>query len=607
MAPPLLQLDDIRLTFGGTPLLEGAGFTLSRGERIALVGRNGSGKSTLLKIAGGITEPQEGTIFRQPGATIRYLEQAPDLSAYKTIGDCVTEGLDHHTGLHQALNMIEMLGLSPERAPLNLSGGEARRVALVRAIASEPDILMLDEPTNHLDLPTIEWLEGALRPLASAIILISHDRRFLETVSRQVLWLDRGEIKRLDQGFGHFEDWRDTLLEAEELEQHKLARKVVREEHWIRHGVSGRRKRNVRRLAELGQLKDEIRSHRAAQGGVTFAETESGRSGKLVLEAHNASVTLGGTPILDSFGLRIQRGERIGVVGANGAGKTTLIKLLTGTIKPDTGSVKIGTSIDLAIYDQSRESLPLDQSVSAYLTEGRGDTLLVNGEMRHVTGYMKDYLFQPEQARTPIAELSGGEKARLMLARIMAKPANMLVLDEPTNDLDMETLDLLQERIATFDGTVIIVSHDRDFLDRCATTTLLVEREDDTKGGIVTRYAGGYTDMIAQRGSGVKNPLKEAQKADKPKKAKPQNKPGSNAQKLSFKQKYALENLPKEMEAIEANITALEAALAKGDRFTKDPDGFAKDAQKLEKLREDLAAKEEEWLELEMMREEIEG
>ncbi|TPW32513.1 ATP-binding cassette domain-containing protein [Martelella alba] len=607
MAPPILKLDDIHLSFGGTPLLDGAGLQVEPGDRICLVGRNGSGKSTLLKIAAGLVEAQSGEVFRHPGSTIRYLEQAPDFSGFDTAEAYVVAGLAPGDDHYRATYLMEHLGVDPAADPKTLSGGEARRAALARVLAPEPDILLLDEPTNHLDLTTIEWLEEELKGTRSALVLISHDRRFLENVSSATVWLDRGTARRLNEGFAGFEAWRDKVLEEEEAEQHKLGRAIVREEHWLRYGVTARRKRNMRRLGELHDMRARHRAHQGPQGTVKASVADSRESGKLVIEAENITKSFGDKQVVKPFSIRVQRGDRIGLVGPNGAGKTTLLKLLTGQLAPDEGFVRLGVNLEIATIDQKREELNPDDTLAHYLTDGRGENLLVNGEQRHVSGYMKDFLFQPEQARTPIRNLSGGERARLMLARILARPANLLILDEPTNDLDIETLDLLQEIVAGFSGSVILVSHDRDFLDRTVTTTI-ASKVPLSPDGEWLEYAGGYSDMQAQR----KGAADEARRAEKAKKERQQVSEASAAPpkkqgKLSFKQKFALENLPKEMEKLTAEVEKLEAKMADPAFFSRDPDGFSKVANEIAKLRDSLAAKEEEWLELEMLREELEG
>lgn len=601
MAPPLLRLDNIFVTFGGTPLLSDASLSVSEGDRIALVGRNGSGKSTLLKIAAGLVEPTGGEIFRHPSSTIRYLPQTPDMDGFKTVRDYVAAGLGPADDIHRVAYMLDHLGLTGDEDPKNLSGGEARRAALARVIAPQPDILLLDEPTNHLDLTTIEWLEGELNQIRSAIVLISHDRRFLENVSRSTVWLDRGETKRLGKGFGSFEEWRDKLLEEEERQQQKLGRQIEREEHWLRYGVTARRKRNMRRLDDLQKLRQQYRGYRGPQGNVVLETSDSQESGKLVIEAKNISKAYNGRTLVDNFSTRIHRGDRVGLVGPNGVGKTTLLSMLNGLLPPDTGTVKLGQNLEIATLDQKR-SLDEIETLAHYLTDGRGDSVIVNGEQRHVVSYMKDFLFQPEQARTPIKELSGGERARLMLARVLSRPANLLILDEPTNDLDMETLDLLQELVAGFSGTVILVSHDRDFLDRTVTTVLAPEGN-----GRWLRYAGGYSDMIAQR-KGIEVAKNKTEKTVSSSiSTVSQREKREEKQKLSYKQKFALEKLPLEIDELHKLIESLEKEFSDPQLYMKDEKRFHELSQLLDKKRTELSKKEEEWLELEMLREEIEN
>jgi ATP-binding cassette subfamily F protein uup len=601
MAPPLLKLDQIRLTFGGTPLLDGADLSAEAGQRIALVGRNGSGKSTLMKIAAGLVDAQDGEVFRQPSATVRYLPQVPDADGFATTLAYVEAGLGPADDPHRARYLLENLGLTGDENPASLSGGEARRASLARVLAPQPDILLLDEPTNHLDLETIEWLEDELIRSPSALVLISHDRRFLERVTGVTVWLDRGRTRRLDKGFAHFEAWRDTVLEEEERDQHKLARQIVREEHWLRYGVTARRKRNMRRLGDLQTMRQSLRSHRGPDGVATMTAGEAAESGKLVVEARGISKRFAERTIVDDFSIRIARGDRIGLVGANGAGKTTLLKMLTGALAPDAGSVRLGVNLEIATLDQKRTIDP-EESLSHFLTDGRGETLVVNGEERHVVSYMKDFLFKPEQAHTPLRNLSGGERARLILARALARPSNLLVLDEPTNDLDMETLDLLQELVAGYAGTVLLVSHDRDFLDRTVTSVLAPEGN-----GRWVDYAGGYTDMLAQRGTtrlaAKRSAGAKSAGGDAP--AQPQQPKAQR--KLSFKQQFALDTLPKKIDAVSASISLLEDRMADPQFYARDPGGFQKTIAALDRERATLAVLEEEWLELEMLREELGG
>ena len=600
--PPLLTLKNIHLTFGSTPLLEGADLAILPGERVCLVGRNGSGKSTLLKIAAGMIEPDDGERFFQPGTTVRYLPQEPDLSDFDTVRDYVIAGLEGADDEYRVPYLLDALGLTGEEDTAVLSGGEARRAALARALAPQPDILMLDEPTNHLDLPAIEWLEGELKSLRSAIVLISHDRRFLENLTRKTVWMDRGLSRTLDKGFTHFEDWRDEVLEQEELEQHKLGRQIAREQHWIVHGVSGRRKRNVRRVKELAGLRQQKKDYRSVQGGVNITVAEGRSSGKSVVKMDGVSKSFD-RPIVSDLTLKINRGDRLGIIGPNGGGKTTLLKLIMGQLEPDSGDVKLGVNLEPLVLDQKREALDPNWTLKDALTDGSGDKVEVAGESKHVIGYMKDFLFLPEQARTPLHALSGGERGRLGLARGLRKPSNLLVLDEPTNDLDLETLDLLQEMIADYNGTVLVVSHDRDFLDRVTTSVLALEP--DSAGNWV-EFPGGYSDMVRQRGTGVqaRKTASAQKKADA--KAPPAPAPAPKPKgKLTYKDKHALETLPGEIEAINAQLKELEAKISDGDFYERDPNGFNAAIAKMGKLQETVAAKEELWLDIEMRKDEL--
>ncbi len=601
MAPPLLLLQSISLTLGGRPLLEDAGLSVSAGERLCLVGRNGSGKSTLLKIAAGLIEADGGTRFIQPDASVRYLPQEPDLSAFSTAFAYVAAGLGPTDDPYRARQILNELGLSGDEDPARLSGGEARRAALARVMAPEPDILLLDEPTNHLDLPAIEWLEAELKGLRSALVIISHDRRFLQNLSRSTVWLDRGRTRALSRGFADFEAWRDETLEEEERQQHKADRKIVAEEHWLRFGVTARRKRNQKRLAGLQSMRAERRRRQGATGDVRLVASEGKISGKLVIEAEKISKSYGARVIVEDFSTRLLRGDRLGVIGANGAGKTTLINLLTGALAPDSGHVRLGANVQLASLDQGRASLDPETVLKDALTGGGSDFVEINGERKHVIGYMKDFLFGPEQARTPIGRLSGGERGRLMLARALARPSNLLVLDEPTNDLDLETLDLLQEMLNDFNGTLVIVSHDRDFLDRVATSVLLAEG-----AGRWVEYAGGYSDMVAQRGAGVSAAPVARPLIQKQKEAPAREKPTAKA-RLSFKEKHALDTLPARMEALRARLAALQRQLDDPTFYARDPVRFGEASAAFAMAEAELAAAEDDWLALEIRREEAGG
>ena len=602
MAPPLIQLKDIRLTFGGTPLLSDVELNVSAGERVCLIGRNGSGKSTLLKIAAGLVEPDGGSRFVQPGATIRYLPQEPDFGEHKTTLAYVESGLGPGDDHYQARYLIEQLGLTGEEDPAHISGGEARRAALAHVLAPSPDILLLDEPTNHLDLPTIEWLEAELEGRRSALVLISHDRRFLTDLTQATAWLDRGQIRQIDRGFAAFEAWRDEVLAEEEREQHKLDRKIVNEEHWLRYGVSGRRKRNVKRLGNLHALRDQRRTHRGAAGNANLVAAEAEKSGRLVIEAKNIGKSWGERNVVDGFSIRVQRGDRVGVVGPNGAGKTTLVNLLTGALAPDSGSIRFGANIEMATLDQHRESLDPKSTLAEALTGGRGDHVMVGGKPKHVIGYMKDFLFAEVQRGTPLEALSGGERGRLMLARALAKPSNLLVLDEPTNDLDLETLDVLEEMLGDYQGTVILISHDRDFLDRVVTSVIVPEGN-----GRWIEYAGGYSDMLLQRGADLKREhAKAAPAAEEKKGVRPAAPSSAPKRRLSFNEKHALETLPKTIERLQAEIASQQRLLDDPDLYRKDRKKFDEASAAIATAQIELAAAEDRWLELEVLREEIE-
>jgi ATP-binding cassette subfamily F protein uup len=596
---PLLHLKDIAVAFGGTYLLDGAELSVGAGDRLCLVGRNGSGKSTLLKIAAGLMEADGGTRFAQPGATIRYLPQEPDLSGYATTREYVEAGLNPHEDPNRAFYLLGNLDLDGTEDPAHLSGGEARRAALARALAPRPDILLLDEPTNHLDVRAIEWLEGEIKASKCALVLISHDRRFLENLSKATVWLDRGKTHRLEKGFASFEAWRDEMLEKEESERHKLERRIAAEEDWVRYGVSGRRKRNVGRLDRLRGMRTERREQIRQLGNVKLEAAEGAGSGTKVIDAKGVAFSYGEREIVRDFALRIHRGDRIAIVGPNGAGKTTLLKLLIGQLAPQKGNVKLGQGLLMAQLDQSRAALHPEQSLAAAVTDGSGDTVMVAGKPRHVMNYLQDFLFTPQQARTPVKVLSGGERARLLLAKLFATPSNFLVLDEPTNDLDLETLDLLEEVIADYPGTALLVSHDRDFLDRVATGIVLAEGD-----GRFTEYAGGYADMLAQRGEAP------ASRGDdrKPAANKPPAEKRSrvSSPKMNFADLHALKTLPEKIAMAELRMAALEHQLADSNLYVRDPASFGKLSAELVEIRAQKDADEERWLALEMEREALE-
>jgi len=595
MAAPLLQLNDIALTWGGDPVFAGLDLVIQPGDRLALVGRNGSGKSTLLRVMAGEFEPDAGARVLSPGTTVAALAQDPDMSGFATLGDFAARALDV-SERWRVESAAEGIGIDLTLDPARASGGERRRAALAGLVASDASLLLLDEPTNHLDIRAILWLENWLAETRAAFVLISHDRAFLSRLTRGTLWLDRGVVRRQESGFAEFEAWRDKVWEEEDLARHKLDRKIKAEARWAVEGISARRKRNMGRVRALGELRAARASETRRQGTAAMEFAEAPRSGKRVIEARGISKSLGGRVLFSSLDLKIARGDRVAFVGPNGAGKTTLLKTLTGEVAPDEGEVKLGTSLELAVFDQSRAALDPDATLWDALTgdremrvSGRADQVMVRGVPRHVVGYLKDFLFDEAQARAPVRSLSGGERARLLLAKLMAREANVLVLDEPTNDLDIETLDLLQELLDDYAGTVLLVSHDRDFIDRVATQTVALEG-----GGRVTVYAGGWDQVQAdwaQPADGRKS--KPAAKSDVPA-AGPRTRPAA----LTFTEKHRLETLPRDIERLEAEIAKLEALLADPDLFTRDPGKFQTATKALALRQERLTTAEEEWLAL---------
>ncbi|MDF2142664.1 ATP-binding cassette domain-containing protein [Paenirhodobacter sp. CAU 1674] len=599
---PLLQLSDISLTFGGTPLFDGLDLNVQPGDRVALVGRNGSGKSTLMKVMAGLIEPDRGTRIVPSGTRVGYMEQEPDLSAFETLGDFAASALAEDEKYRVEM-VAEGLKFRPDAPVATASGGERRRAALAKLLAEAPELMLLDEPTNHLDIQAIGWLEQELRDTRTAYVLISHDRAFLRHLTRATLWIDRGQVRRLERGFEGFEDWREQVWAEEDEARHKLDRKIKAEAKWAVEGISARRKRNQGRVRALQALRAE-RAGQIRRQGTAAMELDSGTtSGKRVIEATGLEKRFGDKVIVSNFDLRVLRGDRVAFVGPNGVGKTTLLKMLTGEIAPDAGTVKLGTNLEMAVFDQARATLDFNMTLWDGLVNdpdmrvsGRSDQVMVRGTPKHVVAYLKDFLFDETQARAPIGSLSGGERARLLLARIMAKPSNLLILDEPTNDLDVETLDLLQDILGEYDGTVLLVSHDRDFIDRVATTTIAMEGD-----GRATVYAGGWSDYQAQRALSAAEVAKPADKPA-PKKPEPAPEPPKESPKksgLSFTEKHRLDALPGIIEKLEFEIGKLTELLADPDLFTREPVKFQKATAMLVERQDSLARAEEEWLTLE--------
>ncbi|WP_103333516.1 ABC-F family ATP-binding cassette domain-containing protein [Pseudotabrizicola formosa] len=592
---PLLQLSDISLTFGGAPVFDTLSLVVQPGDRVALVGRNGSGKSTLMKVMAGLVEVDRGTRVVSPGVSVGYMEQDPDLSGFETLGDFAASKLEIGEEYRVAM-VAEGLKFNPETPVATASGGERRRAALAKLLAEAPELMLLDEPTNHLDIQAIEWLEAELSSTRTAFVLISHDRAFLRALTKATLWIDRGEVRRRESGFDGFEEWRETVWAEEDEARHKLDRKIKAEAKWAVEGISARRKRNQGRVRALAALREE-RGAQIRRQGTAALEMESGTtSGKRVIEARGIGKWFGDKTILEGFDLRVLRGDRVAFVGPNGVGKTTLLKMLTGEVAPDEGSVILGTNLEIAVFDQTRAQLDPNATLWENLTgdplmavSGASDQVMVRGTPKHVVAYLKDFLFDERQVRAPVRSLSGGEKARLLLAKLMARPSNLLILDEPTNDLDVETLDLLQDVLGEYDGTVLLVSHDRDFIDRIATATVAMEGN-----GRATAYPGGWSDYAAQRPE-VMAAAAKAAKAASPKDAP---RPSKNTG-LSFTERKRLDDLPALIARLEAEIVKLEEFLAVPDLYSKDPVKFKKGTQALTERQIALQDAEAEWLALE--------
>ena len=593
---PLLQLSDISLTFGGDPVFDDLSLVIQPGDRVALVGRNGSGKSTLMKVMAGLVEPDRGDVVAGPGVSVGYMEQDPDMGGFATLGDFAMHGLDP-SDLYKVERAGAGLKFDPARLVSIASGGERRRAALARLMAESPDLMLLDEPTNHLDIEAIGWLESELKATRAGFVLISHDRAFLRALARATLWIDRGMVRRQEKGFDAFEVWRDTTWDEEDTQRHKLNRKIKAEARWAVEGISARRKRNQGRVRALQELRAERSAQINRQGTAAMAFEQGPKSGRKVIEVRDITKSFGDKSIVAPFTLTIQRGDRIAFVGPNGVGKTTLLNILIGRAAPDSGTVTLGTNLEIALFDQSRAQLDPDMTLWDSLTgdpdmrvSGKAEQVMVRGAPKPVVGYLKEFLFDEAQARAPIRSLSGGEKARLLLAKIMAKPSNLLVLDEPTNDLDVETLDLLQDLIDQYDGTVMLVSHDRDFLDRVTVTTIAMEGD-----GKATAYAGGWSDYQSQRRA---TPTKEEVAKTKPSESKVKQS-GIGKSGLSFTEKHRLESLPAEMQRLEAEIVKLQELMSDPDLFTENPVKFQKATDALIERQARLDEAEEEWLNLE--------
>lgn len=597
--PPVYTLKNIRLRFGTNELFRGIELYINRGDKISLVGRNGCGKSTLLKIIAGIQEPDDGEIFIQPNTSVGYMPQDADLSGYKTLREVVLSGLkkeNRDIQAYKAQMLIDQLDIAEEQNPETSSGGERRKATLAKALVGEPDILLLDEPTNHLDMPTIEFLEKLIAAYPGAVVVISHDRRFLCNISKTTFWLDRGIMHRNNRGFRFFEEWQDQIIEQEIIAQKHLDKKLEEETEWLHKGVTARRRRNQGRLRRLLQLRQERREQIKQIGSVNMDVENTLWKSKLIIEAKHICKTFGNREIVKDFSTKIIRGNRIGIVGPNGAGKTTLIKLLTKKLETDSGFVRLGKNLQEAYFDQNRFSLDPQKNLWQTLCE-EGDHIWVRGSYRHVVAYLKDFLFTPDQAKSPVAALSGGEKNRLMLAKVLAQPSNFLLLDEPTNDLDMDTLDLLQEMLGDYDGTMLIVSHDRDFLDRLVTSIIYMKGD-----GSVTEHVGSYSDLLAKL---TPAPEKEKNTAKSKPVVQTEKPKMINTRKLTYNQQRLLQVLPGQIDEIEQKIGAITQSLADPNLYQNDRERFFALGDELKELENRKSEAENQWLEISLLAEEI--
>ncbi len=593
--PPLLSLRGVTVGFGGAPLFSDIEMHIARGERAALVGRNGSGKSTLMKAITGAVDPDGGETYAEPGIRIAWLEQEPRFAAGMTVADYVAGGTDLR---HAVEAILAEVGLDGGRDLATLSGGEGRRAGLARVLADPPDLLLLDEPTNHLDLAMIEWLEARMLAFKSALLVISHDRTFLGNVTNRVFWMDRGKLRKSERGFAHFEDWREEVLHAEAKALEKLDAKLAAEAHWLIHGVTARRKRNQGRLERLEAMRAARATLIGGRGKLKLEARQGASKSRMVIDATGIGKSVprpegGERPLLKDFSTLILRGDRIGIVGPNGAGKSTLIKILIGELAPDAGRIQIAKNLELAYFDQRRQQLDPRKTLRDVLVPQGGDSVFVQGRLRHVRAYLKDFLFDPRQADSPTGTLSGGERNRLLLAKILATPADVLVLDEPTNDLDTDTLDLLEELLGDFAGTLLVVSHDRDFLDKTVSGVVFMPGD-----GTATEYAGGYSDAMAQR-KGAAAPAKPKVAPATIRTPAEDARPVRPAVRLSYKDQRELDLLPDRIAALENEIASLEAALADAGLYARDAALAEQTMSRHAEAKAELAAAEDRWLALE--------
>ncbi len=584
----LMGLQDVRMAFGGPLLLDGVNLQLEKGERVCLLGRNGEGKSTLLRILAGELEPPVGIISRQKDLRVGYMPQQVPQELPGCVAEIVAAGLGPLPKEWERMRLIQkaisQMGLEPEASFNGLSGGQKRRTLLARALVHEPGLLVLDEPTNHLDIASIQWLEGFLLRWPGTLLFVTHDRVFLRKLSTRILELDRGRLTNWDCPYDKYLERKQALLEAEEQQNAVFDKKLAQEETWLRKGVKARRTRNEGRVRDLMLLRAARSARREVGGSVNMQLQAAERSGMKVITAKDLSYSWDGTPLLSGFSAQIMRGDKIGLMGPNGCGKTTLLNLLLGRLAPQEGTVEHGTKLEVAYFDQHRAQLDEDQTVAHNIADGN-ESVLIHGHPRHVISYLEDFLFAPDRSRTPVRALSGGERNRLLLARLFAKPSNVLMLDEPTNDLDVETLDLLEDLLVEYTGTLLLVSHDRQFLNEVVTSTLVFEG-----GGRVVEYVGGYDDWLKQRPPPEAPPPREKPAREPPPKP---------ARKLSFKERKELEELPRRIEALEKELDALHRQMSDPSYYRSSPDAMAANAARAQKIPEDLEHAYARWTELE--------
>ena len=632
---PLLRFEKVSLAYGDHPLLDNAAFQIRSAERVCLLGRNGSGKSTLMKLVSGTLQPDEGALWHKPGLKIGILNQdLPEQNDQKVydvvasglegVGDLISryhklsenistdadmkalekiqqelESVDGWSLSQKVDTIIKKLDLPAEQPMKNLSGGWRRRVELARALVNQPDLLLLDEPTNHLDMIAISWLEQQLKDFNGALLFITHDRSFLQSLATRIIELDRGQLTAWECDYPTFLKRKAHALEVEAEQNQLFDKKLAEEETWIRQGIKARRTRNEGRVRDLKKLREERRQRRSVQGTSSFTLEQQAASGKLVLEAKDLSMSFGQDTIIKNFSLRIMRGDKIGLIGANGAGKSTLLSILLGHLKPQHGSVNLGTKLDIAYFDQLRNQLDLEKTVIDNVAEGR-ESITINGSSRHIIGYLGDFLFPPERCRVPVKALSGGEKNRLLLARLFSKPANMLVMDEPTNDLDIETLELLETLLVDFKGTILLVSHDRAFLDNVVSSTLVFE-----PGGRITEYVGGFEDWLQQGGS-VSSLVAKSQTPNQENKAKASKTTTKSTlkpekKKLSYKLQRELDQLPEEIENLEKELHELEIQTSESDFYSGEQSKIQPVLDRLVRVNELIEEKMERWDELDSL------